>query len=155
MVQIRTASDDAAPAHSERAFDADLAFLRRWTGPLGLIARVMISYVFIIEGVGKIRGYADTVSYMESYGVDGRLLPLAIVTELGGALLVLVGLKTRWAALALSGFCVLAAILFHSDGSPEQMLELQKDVAIAGGFLVLAAFGPGPWSVDFWLRRKG
>ena len=131
-------------------FDADLAFLARWAGPLGLLARAMLAYVFFVEGVGKIVNYADVVGYMQSYGVDGRLLPLAILTEVGGSLLVLAGFKTRWAAVALSGFCVLAALLFHLRGGPDETLQLQKDIAIGGGLLALALFGAGPWSIDAW-----
>ena len=98
-----SAPHDNAPLASSGGFDADLAFLKRWAGPLGLLARAMLAYVFFIEGVGKIVSYADVVGYMQSNGVDGRLLPLAIVTEIGGSLLVLAGFKTRWAAVALSG----------------------------------------------------
>ena len=63
-----------------------------------------------------------------------------ILTELGGGLLVLVGLKTRWAAVALAGFCLLTAFFFHLGA--DQAIEFKKNVAMAGGFLVLATFGP-------------
>ena len=96
-------------------FDANLNFLSRWAGPLGLLARAMLAYIFIVEGVGKIAGYAGVTDYMQAHGVDGRLLPLVILTELGGGLLVLFGLKTRWAAIALSGYCLLTALLFHLE----------------------------------------
>jgi putative oxidoreductase len=155
MSHIRVSDEEAPASAGKRAFDADLAFLRRWAGPLGLLARAMLAYVFIVEGLGKITDYAGAAGYMQSSGVDSRLLPLAILTELGGALLVLVGFKTRWAAIALSGFCVLAALLFHLGGGADETLQLQKDVAIAGGFLVLAMFGAGPWSIDFWRSRTG
>ena len=60
----------------------------------------------------------------------------------------LFGLKTRWAAIALFGFCLLTALFFHTGA--DQAIELQKNVAMAGGFLTLAIFGPGPWSLDAW-----
>jgi putative oxidoreductase len=88
---------------------------------------------------------------MQAHGVDGRLLPLVILTELGGGLLVLVGLKTRWAAIALFGFCLLTALFFHSGA--DQAIQLQKNVAMAGGFLALALLGPGAWSLDAWRAR--
>ena len=65
----------------------------------------------------------------------------------------LVGLKTRWASIALMGFCLLAALFFHMN--PDQANDFDKNIAIAGGFLTLAAFGPGPWSIDAWRGRGG
>ena len=82
------------------------------------------------------------------------LLPLVILTEFGGGLLILGGLMTRWAAIALGGFAILTALIFHRDGADaEQTINLQKNFAIASGFLVLAVFGPGVWSFDGWLAR--
>ena len=148
MSQARYTREDATPPASGRTFDADLNFLSRWAGPLGLLARAMLAYIFIVEGVGKIAGYAGVAGYMQAHGVDGRLLPLVILTELGGGLLVLLGLKTRWAAIALFGFCLLTALFFHMGA--DQAIQLQKNVAMAGGFLTLALLGPSPWSVDAW-----
>jgi putative oxidoreductase len=151
MSHARSTREAAAAPSAGRAFDADLDFLVGWAGPLGLIARAMLAYIFIVEGVGKIGGYAGVASYMQAHGVDGRLLPLVIVTELGGGLIALFGLKTRWAAIALFGFCLLTAFFFHMG--PDQAIELQKNVAMAGGFLTLAICGPGPWSLDAWRGR--
>jgi putative oxidoreductase len=78
-----------------------------------LIGRVLLSIIFIQAGWSKIFGYAATVEHMQAAGVPGALLPLVILTELGGGLCILLGLVTRWAAIALAGFCVLAAYLFH------------------------------------------
>ena len=148
MSQGRQTGEHVRSPTGARSFDADLNFLSRWAGPLGLIARAMLAYIFIVEGVGKIVGYAGVVDYMQSHGVDGRLLPLVILTELGGGLLVLFGLKTRWAAVALSGFCLLTAMFFHT--AADQVIDLQKNIAMAGGFLALSTCGPGPWSLDAW-----
>ena len=131
--------------------DADLLFLRRFAGPVVLLARAMLAHIFIVEGFGKITGYADVAAYMRDHGVAPALLPLVILTELGGGLLILVGLKTRWAAIALAGFCLLTAFLIHLPAG--ETIEVQKNVAMAGGFLVLAAFGPGAWSIDGRLGR--
>jgi len=152
MAQARYGRDPPALAEGGRAFDADLDFLVRWAGPLGLVARAMLSYIFIVEGVGKIAGYAGVAGYMQAHGVDGRLLPLVILTELGGGLLVLFGLKTRWAAIALAGFCLLTALFFHT--AADQAIQLQKNLAMAGGFLALALLGPGAWSLDAWRGRR-
>ncbi len=65
----------------------------------------------------------------------------------------LFGLKTRWAAIALCGFCLLTALVFHT--AADQVIELQKNIAMAGGFLMPAIFGPGPWSLDALRGRAG
>ena len=145
--------EHAAPAAGGRTFDADLDFLSRWAAPFGLLARAMLAYIFILEGAGKITTYADVVQYMQANGVDGRLLPLVILTELGGGLLVLFGLWTRWAAIALSGYCLLTALIFHMGA--DQAIQLNKNISMAGGFLALAVLGAGPWSLDGWRGRAG
>ena len=86
---------------------------------------------------------------MVSMGVVGALLPLVILTELGGGMLIIAGLLTRYAAIALAGFSMLAGFLFHGDVSDQlQQIMLMKNVAIAGGFLMLVAAGPGTISAD-------
>lgn len=119
-------------------------------GPyLILIGRVLLSIMFIQAGWEKIGGYAGTQEYMQAAGVPGALLPLVILTELGGGLLVLLGFFTRYAAIALAGFCLLAGLLFHyQPGDAMQMINLMKNVTIAGGFLVLAGSGPGAMALD-------
>ena len=113
------------------------------------IGRVLMAIMFIQGGVEKIFGYAGAQGYMEAAGVPGVLLPLVILTETGGGLCVLLGLFTRWAAIALAGFCVLAAILFHwQPGDMMQMINFMKNITIAGGFLVLAGAGPGALALD-------
>src|SRR5277367_3971938 len=136
MSQVRYTREDATAPAGGRTFDADLNFLSRWAGPLRLLARAMLAYIFIVEGAGKIANYAGVAEYMQSNGVDGRLLPLVILTELGGGLLVLIGLKTRWAAIALFGFCLLTALFFHMGA--DQAIQFNKNVSMAGGFLTLA-----------------
>ena len=150
MSNARVTKESARPP-AGRAFDWDLAFLTRWTAPLMLVARAMFAYILIADGAGQIVHYADVAGYMQANGVDPRLLPLVIPTEVGGGLLTLFGLKTRWAAIALGGFCLLSALLIHLRA--DEMIEVQKNVAMAGGFLTLAIFGPGPWSLDGWRRR--
>jgi len=116
--------------------------------------RLLLALIFVMEGWIKVADYSGTVGYMEANGVPGALLPLVILTELGGGLLVAVGLFTRWAAIALAGFSILTALFFHRDiGSTAQFIHFFKNLAIAGGFLMLAAFGPGGWALD--RRRRG
>jgi putative oxidoreductase len=118
-----------------------------------LLGRFLIAGLFLISGLGKIAGFAGTQAYMASMGVPGVLLPLVILTEAGGAIAIILGWKTRWAAFALAGFCVLAATLFHLNPADKgQMTSFLKDIALAGGFLILFAHGAGAWSLD---GRKG
>lgn len=118
-----------------------------------LLGRILIAVLFLVSGLGKIGSYAGTQAYMASMGVPGVLLPLVILTEVGGAIAIALGWKTRWAAFALAGFCILAATLFHLNFADKgQMTSFMKDIALAGGFLILFVHGAGAWSLD---GRKG
>jgi putative oxidoreductase len=87
--------------------------------------------------------------------VPGQLLPLAIVVEVGCGLLIVIGYQTRAAALVLAGFCVVTAAVFHTKlGVRNELLHFEKDLAIAGGFLVLFAHGAGTWALDAVMQRK-
>ena len=110
--------------------------------------RVLISAMFLTSGLGKIAGYAGTQAFMASAGVPGVLRPLVIALEVFGAIAVIVGYRTRIAAAALAGFTVVAGVLFHSGDDPMQKLLFMKNIAIAGGFLLLVARGAGEWSLD-------
>lgn len=114
-----------------------------------LAGRILLAAIFVLSGWSKIGGYAGTQGYMESMGVPGALLPLVIAVELGAGLLIVAGLWTRLAALALAGFTLLSALLFHANiGDPMQQIMFMKNLAIAGGFLILFARGAGPLSLD-------
>jgi putative oxidoreductase len=116
-----------------------------------LLARVLLAYIFVVEGWQKLANYSAVAGYMSQHGVPGALLPAVVVTELGGGLLILFGYKTAWAAVALGGFCVLTALMFHMGA--QETIQFQKNLAMAGGFLALAVAGPGPWSADAWTAR--
>jgi putative oxidoreductase len=117
-----------------------------------LTARVLLSTLFLLSGLGKLGAYAATAAYMSSLGVPGALLPVVIATEIGGALAIILGWKTRIAAALLAGFTLLAAFIFHSRLSDQiQMIMFLKNVSIVGGLLLLVVNGAGPLSVD---RRK-
>jgi putative oxidoreductase len=122
--------------------------LRALEAPVALLGRLLLALIFIDEGWLKITSYAGTRGYMEANGVPGALLPFVILTELGGGILVAVGLLTRLAAFVLMGFCLLTALLFHM--APDQSVHFYKNLAMAGGFLTLAAHGAGAWSLDAW-----
>lgn len=127
--------------------------LNGWTNslqaPLALGGRLLLAFIFLNSGYDKIPNYPNEVHFMASHGVSPSLLPLVILLELGGGAALVVGLLTRYAALALAGFSVIAAILFFPDLAKEdQWISFTSNFAIAGGLVVLMAFGPGAWSID-------
>ena len=123
---------------------------------LPLLGRLMIAAIFIISGVGKATAFAGTAGYIASKGlpVPQVLAGLTIALEIGGGILIVVGFFTRWIALLFAIFCVATAVIFHKFwGIPAEAVNAQrvaflKNIALAGGFLFLAHFGPGPISVD-------
>lgn len=113
-----------------------------------LVGRILLSLIFVKSGLEKLSDYEGTVGYMQAFGVPAILLPLVILAELGGGLAILFGLLSRWAALALAFFCVVAAAIFHSNfGDQMQAIMFLKNLAMAGGLLLLYANGPGAYAV--------
>lgn len=120
-----------------------------------LIGRFGLSLIFILSGIGKLEAYQDTAKLLVAHGLPPGLLPLVIFAELGGGLAVLCGLLTRWAAVGLFVYTLLTALLFHNNFADHgEWINFMKNIAIAGGFLVLAAQGPGDLSIDAWRRRR-
>ena len=121
-----------------------------------LIGRILLSAIFIQAGFPKITGFAGNVAYAAGAGLPlpEVAIALSIVIELGGGILVLVGYRARLAALAIAVFCVVVAFVFHrywSMPADKQMLDylfFWKDLAMAGGMLMVFAFGPGRFSID-------
>ena len=124
--------------------------------PLALLGRLLLALMFITSGFGKIGGFEGTAGYIASKGLPmaSVVAALTILIELGGGLAIAFGFMTRWAALALAVFTVLAGVIFHNYWAvpPEQVMMQQinfwKNISIAGGFLALAAFGAGAISID-------
>ncbi len=121
-----------------------------------LIGRILISTIFLFAGITKISGYAGTQGYMDAMGVPGMLLPLVIILELGGGLAIIAGWQTRIVAILLAGFCLLTALIFHLDFADRmQSIMFMKNLAVAGGFLALAAYGPGALALDNRSKSRG
>ncbi|OGB08042.1 MAG: DoxX family protein [Burkholderiales bacterium RIFCSPHIGHO2_12_FULL_61_11] len=124
--------------------------------PLSLIGRVLLAQLFIPAGFSKISHFAGTVGYISSKGVPFAELAAAaaIGVEVGLGLLLLVGFKTRWAALGIAIFTVVVSFIFHDFWAvpAEQVVAQQqnffKNIAIAGGLLTVMAWGAGAWSFD-------
>jgi len=111
--------------------------------------RVLLAVLFLLSGIGKLGAYAATGAYMSAFGVPSALLPVVIATEVLGALAIILGWKARVAGFLLAGFCLLTASIFHHNLADQtQLIHFFKDLAIAGGFLLLVANGAGPLSLD-------
>ena len=116
---------------------------------LNLIGRILISSVFLISGFNKINQYDGTIEWMESFGVPGILIIPAILLEIIGSLMIIIGYKTRVIATLFSVFCITLAIIFHNDFSDQmQLVSFLKNLGLAGGFLFLVVSGPGKISLD-------
>jgi len=121
-----------------------------------LVGRILLGALFIISGFGKISGYDGTAGYMAAKGMPlvNVLLPAAIAIELGGGLLLAIGLKARWAALAIFLFLIPTTLIFHAfwgidpKEAAMQQINFLKNVSIAGGMLMVFAHGPGAYSLD-------
>lgn len=126
--------------------------LQELSAPVG---RLFLSMIFIFSGFTKITGYAATQGYMEAMGVPGMLLPLVIAVELFGGLAILFGFKARFVAILLVGFNIISALLFHQFWIDEsQMNPFMKNIAMAGGFLMIFAHGAGAYSIDNSNHRR-
>lgn len=116
-----------------------------------LIGRVLLALIFVLSGVGKIFDTAGTIGYISSVGLPLPQVGLvvAIVVEVLGGLALILGFKTKIAALALAAFSLVAAFAFHFNFADQmQMIMFLKNIAITGGLLYVAAFGAGRYSLD-------
>ena len=119
-----------------------------------LVGRALLSFIFIISGWGKIIGFSGTATYMASAGmpIPDVLLVAAIIIELGGGLMLLLGWNARWAALAIFLFVIPTTLIFHPFwiADAEQMqnqINFMKNLSIMGGMLYIMAYGSGPCSL--------
>ena len=119
------------------------------------IGRLLLSALFLIEGLGKISMQEDVVMYMEDYGVPGILFLPSVILEILFPLLLIAGYRTKWIASIMALFTLSVALIFHTDFNEEmQMMLFLKDIAIAGGFMIIIAYGPGKISLDHYFKSK-
>ena len=119
------------------------------TNILDLVARILISALFLLNGIFKISNYDGTVGWMEGYGIPGILLIPAIILEIVGPILIILGYKAKIAAGLLSLFCIATAVIFHNDFSDQMQLgSFLKNIALAGGFLFIFINGTKDFSLD-------
>ena len=131
------------------------------TDTLALVGRILMAWLFIPAGFGKIAGFSGSVGYAASVGLPLPEVGVAIglLIELLGGIFLLIGFMTRPAALALALFTLVASFFFHAywsmpaDQAMMQQLMFNKNLAIVGGLLAFAAFGAGGLSVDAKRKR--
>jgi len=123
-------------------------------GPL--VGRTLLALIFLTSGYGKIGGFAGTAGWMASKGLPMAevLLAITIVIEIGAALMIIGGYKTRLGATALLLWMIPVTFIFHNfwampaDQQQIQTIMFMKNIGLMGGMLYIMAFGSGPLSVD-------
>ena len=116
---------------------------------LDFSARFLISILFFLNGIFKINNYERTIIWVEGFGMPGILLTPAIILEILGPILIIIGYQTRIAAALLSLFCIATAVIFHNDfGDQMQLTSFLKNIGLAGGFVFLVINGPKDFSLD-------
>lgn len=129
--------------------------MKNFDSMINLVGRIFISAIFLLSGINKIGAFEGTQGYMEAFGVPGMLLPLVIAFEVMAAIAVIVGFKTRIAALLLALFSLSTAVVFHTDfANQAEFIAFMKNLAIAGGFLFLLTNGVGGLSLDHRLEKN-
>jgi putative oxidoreductase len=124
------------------------------TSFIAVSGRVLIAAIFLLSGFGKIASPAMTMGYIEAANLPLPQLAyiVAVIVEIGGGILLVLGFQTRIVAAALAIFTVAAAVGFHSAFADQnQMIHFLKNIAITGGLLQVVAFGAGSFSIDSWL----
>jgi|TARA_Y100001970_G_scaffold293098_1_gene437760 putative oxidoreductase len=116
---------------------------------LDLIGRILISILFLLNGFTKINNYEGVITWMESFGMPGILIIPAIILEIVGPILIIIGYHAKISAVLLSLFCIATAIIFHNDFSNQmQITSFLKNIALAGGFLFIFINGTKDFSLD-------
>ena len=114
-----------------------------------VLGRILLSIIFLIEGMNKIFNYESTIEYMENFSVPEYLATPAIIVEILFPLLLVVGYQTKISALVLAMFTLATALIFHTDFTNQiQLTSFLKNFAIAGGFLIIFVRGAGKYSID-------
>ena len=120
-----------------------------------VFGRILLSTLFLVEGVRKFFFQEETIMYMEDYGVPEILFFPSLGLEIVFPILLIVGYKTRFSASIMALFTLTVALIFHTNFDNQmELIIFFKDIAIAGGFLIIAANEPKICSIDYFLKSK-
>ena len=120
-----------------------------------VLGRILLSSLFLIEGVRKFFFQEETIMFMEDFGVPEILFFPSLILEILFPILLIIGYKTRFSAFIMALFTLTVAIIFHTNFENQmELIMFFKDIAIAGGFLIIAVNKPKMCSVDYFLKSK-
>ncbi|MGI3902230.1 MAG: DoxX family protein [Janthinobacterium lividum] len=124
-------------------------------GWVDLPARILMSALFLLSGLGKITAVAATQVSMAAFGIPGVLFWPAAALEIGSGILLLLGRGLRPLGLIMAGWCLVTALIFHTAWADQnQIFDFLKNLAMAGGFLMLAARGAPSFGLDGLLGAR-
>jgi len=130
--------------------------MRTQSDALALVGRILLGSIFVLSGFQKLMGFSGLITQIAGKGLPMPevLAVLTVAIELGAGLLLVIGWKARWAAFLIFLFIIPVSLTYHNfwamEGAQAAMNKIQflKNVSIMGGMLLVAAFGPGRYSVD-------
>ncbi len=135
-------------------FEEENAILVNFADMALLFGRILLSLLFLEEGIELASNFDVALEAMAKLGVTAPVAIATIVLQLGAGFAIAFGLMTRLAAFGLGLFCLLTAMLFHTNfASHNELLHFEKDLAIAGGMFALIVAGAGKLSLDMLIRR--
>ena len=120
---------------------------------IDLLGRIFISLIFLISGINKIQNYYETIDWMEGFGVPGIFIIPAIILEIAAPILIIMGYYVKISSTLLALFCIATDIIFSSNFTDQmQIISFLKNIALAGGCLILAVNGPKKYSLENKLK---
>lgn len=128
--------------------------MNRCTDFTAVVARVLAVGLFFTSGVDKVFHYQTNLALMAENHVPALWLPLVILLEVGGGLAIALGFLTRFTSVFMAIFSIVAGVLFYQGYSHAHLMVWLKNASCAAGFILLALYGPGRFSLDHLLRHK-
>ncbi|HEX8048790.1 DoxX family protein [Rhizobium sp.] len=119
------------------------------------LGRLLLAFIFLHEGTSLAANMTATIATFAKLSLSAPVAIATIALQIGAGLCLAIGLLSRLGAVTLAFFCVATALLFHTNfTSQNELLHFEKDLAIAGGMLVLAASGAGRISIAQLIKSR-